>query len=237
MKDYFYKGILKSKQLLNEALEMIFPSNINCIVCNKPIEINETHSICKECYPKIDLISKNEVIVKNYNNKFFIDLKVCANYNEVEKKLISDFKYNNNPHISKNIAEIMYNYLKIDTYKIDCIIAVPLYEKKLKQRGYNQALEICKHLGRLMELKVYKKNLIRKIDTMPQNDLSFLERIINQDGAFEVKNPREIVNKRILLIDDIYTTGSTVDSCAKELMENGAKEVRVGTFAIASFKK
>ena len=105
------------------------------------------------------------------------------------------------------------------------LIPVPLFKRKLKKRGFNQAEEIAKELSRVLKIPLISDNLIKTKETPPQVNLSEKEREENLKNAFFCKNPALIKQKKIFLIDDVYTTGSTMEECAKTLKQSGAKEI------------
>ena len=98
-------------------------------------------------------------------------------------------------------------------------------QKKLKIRGYNQSEELAKELSKILQIPVISDNLIKIKSTKPQMELSKVEREKNLENAFAIKNPEEFSGKKIFLVDDVYTTGSTMEECAKILKENGIKDV------------
>ena len=116
--------------------------------------------------------------------------------------------------------------------KYDIIIPVPMNRKKLKLRGYNQVELIAKELVNSgVSIKLDTKSLIKQKNTIPQSTLSKIERKSNLIGAYKIDNNKNIIGKNILLFDDIFTTGSTVNECSRILKKNGAK--KIGVLAIA----
>lgn len=105
------------------------------------------------------------------------------------------------------------------------LIPVPLDKRKLKNRGYNQAEELAKELSKVMEVPLISNNLVKTIKTFPQIKLSAKEREENLKNAFSTKNLGQIQGKKIFLVDDVYTTGATMEECAKTLKESGAKSI------------
>lgn len=104
-------------------------------------------------------------------------------------------------------------------------MSVPLEKKRLKSRGYNQAEVLAKELSQILEIPLIVDNLVKTRKTLPQAKLSAKERGENVKNAFSVKNPAEIIGKKIFLIDDVYTTGSTMEECATVLKNAGARQV------------
>ena len=121
----------------------------------------------------------------------------------------------------------MYTQLKQTTFfhKIDLIIPVPVSKERLKERGYNQAEELARHLSKISEIPYNKDILVRCKDTKPQSGFSQVQRSNNIKGAFKCISGLSKMDKVILIVDDIYTTGSTINECAKVLKESGPHKV------------
>lgn len=113
----------------------------------------------------------------------------------------------------------------------DVIVPVPLHPGRLRERGFNQALLLARALFPLWKDRLEPSALTRRLATQPQTGLSGSERRRNLKNAFVVKEGDRIAGQRVLLVDDVFTTGATVDECARTLMQAGAKEVRVFTLA------
>lgn len=113
--------------------------------------------------------------------------------------------------------------------RVDVIVPVPLHRERLRQREFNQSLLLADHIGRVLGIPVSYTNLIRTTPSPPQTTLSKKSRLKNLRGAFALQYPREIIKKRVLLIDDVFTTGATVNECAKSLRKAGSSDVLVLT--------
>jgi ComF family protein len=109
----------------------------------------------------------------------------------------------------------------------DLLMPVPLHPTRLRQREFNQSLLLADRISPVLQRPVSYRNLIRTLDTDPQITLPRSARLQNLRKAFALRHPREVGGKRILLIDDVFTTGTTVNECAKVLLEAGAREVAV----------
>jgi ComF family protein len=109
----------------------------------------------------------------------------------------------------------------------DTLMPIPLHPNRLRQREFNQALLLADRLGPVLDLPVSYRNLIRTVDTDPQITLSRSARLQNLRKAFALRSPEEVVGKRILLVDDVFTTGTTASECARVLLKAGAKDVAV----------
>lgn len=119
----------------------------------------------------------------------------------------------------------------METWGIDVLIPVPLHKKRKRKRGYNQAEILAKELGRITGIPVETKSVIRVRHTMPQKELSHRERRKNVKDAFETTT-QCVIGKNVLLIDDIYTTGNTIDAVAKVLKEKADCKVFFFTISI-----
>jgi ComF family protein len=114
---------------------------------------------------------------------------------------------------------------------VDLIMPVPLHSDRLRTREFNQSLLLADHIARHLTRPVSANNLVRRVATDPQTTLSRQARLRNLRKAFAVRSPHEIVDRRVLLIDDVFTTGTTVNECAKTLKKTGAESVTVLTLA------
>ncbi len=151
---------------------------------------------------------------------------------QLTKKLIYQFKYQ--PYLkdlAKTLASILIEHFIIsgkntnEIWENGVLIPIPLDKKKLKIRGYNQSEEVAKELSKVLQIPLIADNLIKIKSTKPQMELSKEERERNLAGAFMIKNPSELAGKKIFLVDDVYTTGSTMEECARVLKNAGAKSV------------
>ena len=108
---------------------------------------------------------------------------------------------------------------------VDIIMPVPLHYTRLIKRRYNQSALLCNELGKLTNIKIDNLSLVRHRKTRPQVELSGIERQRNVRNVFSIKNVEVVKNKRVLLIDDVLTTGATLKECAYALKRSGAKSV------------
>jgi len=145
-------------------------------------------------------------------------------YQRAIRDAILWFKYKNLKALASPLAELMAEYLRSNPLPIDILVAVPLHPKRIRQRGYNQSYLLARELSRLSGLVLMEGSLIRLRDTTSQTILGAQERRSNVRGAFECKDQR-LAGKRIGLIDDVCTTGSTLDACAAVLKERGGSSV------------
>ena len=212
-------------------LDIIFPPT--CEICGKV----GTY-LCNECYKelkKYEIPNQNnnyDYYDNESNSKFFL-----YKYEGKVRELLISYKFNDKAYLSnlfeKNIIKNKKacNFLK----SCDIITPVPLHRKRKLERGYNQseliAKKIVKDLQKLVDIKFDNKILIKQKNTKPQSLKNLEQRIEDVKGIYKFNNAKNINNKKIVIFDDIYTTGSTCKECMKVLYEAGASKVSI--FCIA----
>ena len=209
---------------------MLYPQV--CGICGK---INKK-SLCKRCNSRL----KKEYSFKidNYNNDFsknFTEHCYFFKYENLIREQIIALKFHEKPYIYKSISYFLKNNKKSFEYlkKYDIIIVVPISKKRKKERGYNQSVLMVKKLSNILDAKMITNVLYKTKDTVPQSSLNKKQREENAKGIYKAKNCDDIKNKKILLVDDIYTTGSTVNECANILIRNGINREQIGVLTIA----
>ena len=186
-----------------------------CMKCSKPIEYEEKE-YCSDCERKVYHFEKGYAV--------WI-------YNECMKHSIADFKYHSKKEYADFYLDEMIDHYgeKIKALAPDIIVPVPIHSSKYRQRGYNQAGILAKGLGKRLGIPVAAHYLIRNRKTLPQKKLSDKERLRNLSEAFQLNEKFARLGNRkinkVLLVDDIYTTGSTIEVCTNVLKANGISEV------------
>ena len=218
------KVLDEDKGLCDECISQIdFLNGAICYQCGEPlfesIENNHQKLLCGNC-----LKSKNKPVFRMIRSAYI--------YDDFSKKLILDFKFYDKPDLASFLAKMLYVAGK-DIFEagVDVIIPIPLHYTRLIKRRYNQSALLAKELGRLTNIKVDYNSLIKRKITKPQVDCDGNERLINVKDAFVVKNIENIQGKKILLVDDVLTTGSTLKECAKALKTARIKSVDAVTVA------
>jgi ComF family protein len=140
------------------------------------------------------------------------------------------FKYNKKVALADALGALM-SRATIEPAHIDMIIPVPLHPTRLRNREYNQSLLLADRVSRARHIPLSYDNLVRIRETAPQTELSRAVRLKNLRRAFAVRRPQDVSGKQILIIDDVFTTGTTVNECAKILRKAGASQVYVCTLA------
>lgn len=221
-------------------LDLLFPPKTNCILCGKVIREGK---ICLDCESNLPFIVGNKCVICG---KPIIDGDKCPDcmetnhvftrsispfeYDDTIKSLIARFKYYKERSLSEFFAEYMYKYIKEDGVEFDTIVPVPLHRTKLDERGYNQSELLARELSYRFDV-IMSKPLRRIKNTKSQTGLKREERMKNLKGAFKVVYADLVKDKTVLLVDDVLTTGSTLDECAKVLRESCAKDVFAATIA------
>ena len=241
-------AILKKIEIF--FLDTLFP--ISCILCQK-----DGFWLCKNCQEKIGFIDfqvcpvcekyislLGAPCVKCKPKTALTGLIAAAKYDKEDLAIIIHrFKYNFIAKLGEELGKILLKGASIHNLPLpDIIIPVPLHPRRLRWRGFNQAEILSNYLSENITpgffIPVSKNNLIRtKYTSAQMNIKKYTERQENIHNAFAIKNPLEIKNKTIWLIDDISTTGSTLFECAKVLKANGAKKIYALVLARQEIKK
>lgn len=231
--------------MLEFVLNFLFPQT--CVICGKL----DKNYICEECekrfnkYKKFGIIDNKKMIIDKLNihdvnlkqKYYFVQgekiywekLLYCFKYKGIIRKYILKYKFGSKPYLSNFFANQILNNKKL--YEIlklyDIIIPVPMEKNKKQKRGYNQTELIAKLIAENQEI-LYEENLLKKIkDTKTQSTLKKKERKNNIKNAYIIDEKRKVFGKKIILFDDIYTTGATVNEISKKLKEAGVKEILI----------
>ncbi len=234
------------KTYFNNFLNIIFPAR--CIACGDMVV--DTGKICAACWQKIDFVSQQ--CCEKCGIPFEYDVGVgiiclgCERkqttydratflfkYNDVSKKIIHKLKYYDHTYLAKYLANAALRIIKRDFSNCEVVVPVPLHRRRLMSRLYNQSALISKELAKLIQVDFGSNVLLKVRHTIPQTSLTKLQRETNVKNSFVVNLSQKhlILNKNVLLVDDVMTTGSTVNECSKILKAAGCKKVLVFTLA------
>lgn len=297
---------------LSLIMDFFFPQNITCLICQKPIDPNNTYSLCKDCFEEMTFIKEEchkcgkpvinrinfdksddeednladeeikeiednciiltgnneskdavnlkidddeEYVLEKFeeyregygkveekkieytrckfceNKNFYFDRAIsCIEYCDKSKVLVLSLKYYGNTYMSRYIAQVMRDKLEFEQLSADYIIPVPLHKKRMRIRGFNQAEKIASYLSECTNIPIIDC-VKRNRNTKRLYALNKFQREKELKNAFEVKeDSEEIIGKRIILVDDIFTTGTTVNEISKKLKIYGVDEIIVLTF-------
>lgn len=236
--------------LLKRITKTIFPENFTCIFCGDEIFDENKYSTCDNCKNKLPKVSGKScekcgqmlnnmaTFCDHCQNSHHIFNRNCSvfDYSDEVRNKIQNFKFRNNKFLGKPFAEYMADCYKSNNYDCDLIVPVPVHITRLKERGYNQSEILAEHISKILNLPLDTTSLQKIKKTENQVDLDFKERKANLSGAFKVMDKSKIKGKKILLVDDVFTTGSTLDACCDVLFKAGAKAVFGLTLAHAVIK-
>lgn len=229
-------------------IDMLFPSQVKCLNCGA--ETNRL-AMCDDCIKYLTIIpsptcsicggelsGKGKVCIecKGRDFAFTRNYSIFVYADMVRNKII-DFKQNGHKSIGEMFAYFIEDKINeiCGKYNIDVIIPVPISEERLKERKFNQSEVLC---GRLLLTNKVDVNILKRIKPTPhQTGLSRSNREENLKDAFVVVDKKKIKDKTVLLVDDIYTTGSTLNACSKVLRSEGVKQVITLTLARVPIKK
>jgi len=231
--------------MINQILSLLFPES--CPLCKKPSTDHHIAPICPDCWQMIHpyrgplcqrcgkpLVSPVSSICGGClkDEPPFKLARSFGLYEGVLKKAINLLKYQGIKRLSKPLSELILQTIEIPA--VDAVVPVPLHERRLKEREFNQSALIARHIAKRLGIPLLPDCLIKTRDTMPQVGLSMKERAKNIKKAFEIKD-RDLLNgKDIMLVDDVFTTGATVRECSKVLKKGGAGDIYVITIAHGS---
>lgn len=227
---------------------ILFPGNIYCVCCGAVIDDTRPYSLCDKCRERFGWVVgrtcekcgkpledtwRHDVCTDCREREHAFDRGfTCLSYGVYEKRLIAEYKYLRKKYIARVIAEIMYDRMQCEDIRYDLVTAVPVHRSRLRKRGFDQAALAASMFAKLAGAP-YEGTLVRVKQTAAMKTLNAEERKANISGAFGAAPGAGalVSGKDILLVDDIYTTGSTVDVCSEVLKKEGARAVYVLTLA------
>ena len=240
---YFKKSLfdLRNKflQVKEEIFDLIYPKI--CFSCRKPLDSKTSIYLCPACLKKI---SFHEPPFCNYcgcqvDSAEIEECPYCSSqgynftrgysvfsYDTLGKECIHDLKYKSCTYLAGSLAQIMADFSRkyIKTNYIDLIVPIPLHWKKLRDRSFNQTELLANSLGKKLNIPVISV-LKRIVHNPAQVDLPREKRLKNVKGIFACVRASNVLGKNVLLIDDVFTTGATLNECARVLKESGARDV------------
>lgn len=231
--------------MLKYILNILFPEK--CIACNK---ITEANKICNDCWSNCSFITKPYCTICSYPFEFSThENSICGScikqkpkydrafsllkYDDASKKIIHNFKYHDQLHILEYLVDLLVINGKDLLANSNVIIPVPMHKHKLLKRGYNQAALLAMRIAKKTKIHYLPEALIKRQNTAPQAGLDRAEREkkIKNNFSLNLKIKEQLLNKNILLIDDVITTGATINECCKELKKANPKQIYVLSIA------
>lgn len=236
-------------KLIQGSLDLLFPPR--CLYCESYLDAEEKVShLCSSCLDDISTI-KSPLCTRcgvGFSSGVGSD-HLCGNciqtqppyqvarsvvfFTPVARYLLHRLKYHSDTTVVPAIQSIIGGPGQTSIVNVDLVLPVPLHINRLRQRGMNQSLILARLFFPKDHDSIQCGHLVRTRDTVPQTTLNGEKRRKNLRGAFRVEKPAALLDKSVCLVDDVLTTGTTVEECARTLVRAGAKDVKVLTFARA----
>ena len=229
--------------LVHGIFDSLFPAY--CVSCNRPVS-NAMNGVCNECRNRVEYVhggcsrcgAESDALTCDIcADRIFFPSRslIVAEYRGVMKDAVCALKFHGAPCVSGFLASRGKTLLHDEGIIPDIVTCVPMNRAKKKKRGYNQAELSARQLASLMELP-FGLFLRENNGMMSQKKLSVRERFIHVIGRYRVVGEKHFHSKKVLLVDDVFTTGATLNECSRLLLEFGASEVYALTFARADIK-
>lgn len=228
--------------MFDDLLALFFPES--CFACDGVLARGEKY-ICTECNVKLpytDFHKHGATELNTLQRRFWgkVPVRYAFSYFTFQNKgrvqrLLHQLKYKGAKELGEHLGQRYGSILQEHQYheQFDLIVPVPLHKQKQRKRGYNQSAHFALGLAAAMEVPTNGGILVRTINTSTQTRKDRLNRWQNVEQVFEVKKTETIAGKHILIVDDVLTTGATLEACAVALLNAGASEVSVVTIAAA----
>lgn len=228
--------------MFEDLLSLLFPET--CYACSGSLARGEKY-ICTNCSVKLpytDFHVHGATELNPLQRRFWgkVPVRFAFSYLYFRPKgrvqrLLHQLKYKGAKELGEHLGQRYGSLLSDFQYnnQFDVIVPVPLHKYKLRRRGYNQAEWFAKGLSKSMRLPYHGKVILRTTHTGTQTRKSRLDRWHNVEQVFEVDRPEQVQGRHVLLVDDVLTTGATLEACARALLAAGATEVSIATIAAA----
>ena len=247
-----HNKLMKIKRFISKfwnGFEDLFMTSHSCVGCGREVHDGTEFSLCEKCREKFEIIKGttclkcgegllegNKLCGHCKEKDYHFDKNFSLSYyTDVSAKVVKDLKYGKKKFLAKKIAESLAG--NKDYFEdVDVLTFVPVSKKRKKERGFNQAEEIALHLGMIFN-KPVKEFLIKKETGVHQAGLTQKDRLKNLIGSFELNASveDEIKGKVVLIVDDVFTTGSTLDECSKMIRQKKPKMIKTVTYAKTKF--
>lgn len=216
-------------------LNTLYPPN--CLLCRDKLQA-DAPALCPKCWMSFDLITEaccnfcgalSDACSCPKKHEYIDKFLVAMQYNNSAMRIISKFKYNNCKKVAPVLGQILYTRIKHYINEVDVWLPVPLHSKRIKERGYNQAAILTHFINKASQNQMLCKYdiLTRQINNKQQAKLSKSARLLNVKNIFVLNDRHKsiIQNKTVGIIDDVITTGATIQECARTLKNGGANKV------------
>lgn len=225
------------KSSINDFVHLFFPHV--CTGCGSDV-LDNKHQLCLQCLselPETDFFSQpgnpvekkfyGRLTVKNAGSGFFFTK------DSLIETLVYELKYKGNKDIGFYLGQLLAKFLSENNRfaEIDMLVPLPLYKKRQQKRGYNQSAALCNGIASVWKRPVVEKAVIRNINTETQTHKGRITRWENMEGVFTVTEPSLIRGKHILLVDDVITTGASLEACGSEILKVSGAALSIATLA------
>jgi ComF family protein len=208
--------------MINTLVGLIFPNL--CVGCNGVLLAAEQH-ICTHCIENFPETKFHNLPGNQLEKAFWgrVNLERAFSFlifrkQGIVQKILHELKYSNNPELGIMLGQMYGSKLKESGLHFDSIVAIPLHDKKLKLRGYNQSDCFAQGIAQSMQCEHLTNVVIRKKNTETQTKKGRFDRWLNVGDVFYINAPELISNKKVLLVDDVITTGATIEACAHSIL-------------------
>ena len=224
---------------LADFVSLLFPEL--CAACRETLMANE-HLICTACRYNLPFtnfhLQADNIVARQFWGKIPLEAAYAMCYftkGGSIQNLMHQFKYKGMQQIGNLLGNMAGDQLNKNPIfaSVDMVIPVPLHKTRMRQRGYNQSACFAEGLAQKLPAVVEVDNLVRKTATETQTHRSRFARFENMQEVFAVINPERLINKHVLLVDDIVTTGSTLEACAVQLLKIPGLKLSIATIAYA----
>lgn len=229
-----------------DKFKLLFVDSASCIVCDDEINGKNPYGLCDKCYKKLEFIgekccircgkpSENEAkycLLCQNETRYFDTARSAVKYKGNVQKLILEYKFHNKRYLAKYLAKFIEYTVEEYGIKYDIVVPIPLSKSREKERKYNQVSEMLRHT----KLSPVVEVLTKTRDNERQSLMAGKERRDNVLGVYAVTDKAAVKGKHVLLVDDIITTGATVNEASRVLMASGAQSVTAVSVAHAEYR-
>lgn len=219
------------KQLFEDFVGLFYPNS--CRACNGALSGTE-QLICTDCLFELPYVPAQHISTQKLLGKINVQTTTALlrfTKDGRVQRLLHRLKYNNEPEVGQFLGQLLGQKLKKQNLAIDLVLAVPMHPEKQKLRGYNQAHEVALGIAEVMEIGIENEVLFKGKNTISQTKKTRQDRNQSIGGVFGLENPEKVTNKNILLVDDVLTTGATLEACGALLLQAGVKNLHIATVA------
>jgi ComF family protein len=229
--------MIRSASIWNDFSHLFFPHI--CAGCGTDV-LNRRSPLCIRCVDRLPLTNFHLHANNPVEKKFWGRLPIVSaasfchfTAESLIQFLLHQLKYKGNKDIGIFLGRMMGNTLQESNrfMDINALLPLPLYAAREKKRGYNQAAVLCDGMAETMKLPVIRDAVIRLSATETQTHKNRADRWQNMEGRFQLVNSGAISNKHVLLVDDVVTTGATLEACGRELLKTGDTRLSIATLA------